>query len=42
MFAMDMAKDFKGAKGKDYQAALKKYKTVILKKVKAKLDTSKR
>jgi len=42
MFAMDMAKDFKGAKGKDYQAALKKYKTVILKKVKAKLDTAKR
>jgi hypothetical protein len=37
MYAMDMAKDFKGPMGKDYQTALKKYKVVILKKVSSKL-----
>lgn len=37
MFAMDMARDFKGSTGKDYQVAIKKYKVVILKKVKEKI-----
>jgi hypothetical protein len=37
MFAMDMARDFKGSIGRDYQLAIKKYKVVILKKVKEKI-----
>ena len=37
MYAMDMAKDYQGPTGKDYQTALKKYKVVILKKVSSKL-----
>jgi hypothetical protein len=37
MFAMDMARDFKGSIGRDYQLAIKKYKVVILKKVKQKI-----
>ena len=37
MFAMDMARDFKGATGKDYQVAFKKYKEIILTKVKEKI-----
>jgi hypothetical protein len=34
---MDMARDFKGSVGRDYQLAIVKYKAVILKKVKEKL-----
>lgn len=37
MFAMDMARDFKGSIGRDYQLAIKKYKVIILKKVKEKI-----
>jgi len=37
MYAMDMAKDYKGPTGKEYQTALKKYKVIIHKKVLSKL-----
>jgi hypothetical protein len=37
MYAMDMAKDFKGPTGKAYQTALAKYKKTILTQVKSKL-----
>lgn len=33
MYAMDMARDKHGALGKAYEMGMKKYKTVILKKV---------